>query len=49
MLGITSGNEHDEYTHNECTKRRMKKDDSDEGRIVVIETAWCVFRIVATH
>ena len=27
-------NEDDEYTHNECTKSRMEKDDSDEGKLV---------------
>ena len=35
MLGLTPDDEEDEYTHNECSKTRMERDDSDEGRIVV--------------
>ena len=34
MLRRTTDNEDDEYTHNECTKGRMEKDDI-EGNIVV--------------
>jgi len=32
---LTRDDEDAEYTHNKCSKSRMKKDDSDEGRIVV--------------
>ena len=35
MLRLTTDDEDDEYTHNECTKGRMEKDDIDEGNIVV--------------
>ena len=35
LLSLTMDDEDDEYTHNECTKCRMEKDDSDEGRLVV--------------
>ena len=35
MLRPTTDDDDDEYTHNECTKSRMEKDDSDEGSIVV--------------
>ena len=35
ILGLTPDDEEDEYTHNECSKTRMERDDSDEGRIVV--------------
>ena len=35
MLRLTTDDEDDEYIHDECTKSRMEKDDSDEGSIVV--------------
>ena len=35
MLRLTTDDEDDECTHNECTKGRMEKDDIDEGNIVV--------------
>ena len=35
MLRLTTVDEDDKYTHNECTKGRMEKDDIDEGNIVV--------------
>ena len=35
MLRLITDDEDDEYTHNECTKGRMEKDDIDEGNIVV--------------
>ena len=35
MLRLTTDDEDDEYTHNECTKCRMEKDDIGEGNIVV--------------
>ena len=35
MLRLTTDDEDDEYTHNECTKGRMEKDDIGEGNIVV--------------
>ena len=35
MLILTSDDEDDEYTHNECTKSRMQKDNIDYGNIVV--------------
>ena len=34
MLGLTPDDEEDEYTHNECSKTRMERDDSDEGKIL---------------
>ena len=34
MLKLTMDDEDDEYTHNECTKSRMEKDNSDESTIV---------------
>ena len=35
MLRLTTDDEDDEYTHNECTNGRMEKDDIDLGNIVV--------------
>ena len=35
ILRLTTDDEDDEYTHNECTKGRMEKDDIDYGNIVV--------------
>ena len=35
MLRLKTDDEDDEYTHNECTKGRMEKDDINEGNIVV--------------
>ena len=35
MMSLTTDDEDDEYTHNECTKSRMEKDDYDEDRIAV--------------
>ena len=35
MLRLTTDDEDDECTHNECTNDRMEKDDIDEGNIVV--------------
>lgn len=34
MLLITADHEDDEYTHKECTKSHMKKDDADENKLV---------------
>lgn len=33
MLRLTTDDEDDEYTHTECTKSRMERDDVDESRI----------------
>ena len=33
MMDLTA-DDHDEYTHNECTKHRMENDDSDEQKLV---------------
>ena len=35
MLRLTTDDEDDEYTRNECTNGRMEKEDIDEGNIVV--------------
>ena len=35
MLRLTTDDEDDEYTQNECTKGTMEKEDIDEGNIVV--------------
>ena len=35
MLRLTTDDEDDEYTHNECTKGTMEIEDIDEGNIVV--------------
>ena len=33
MLRLTTDDEEDEYTHTECIKSRMEKDNVDESRI----------------
>ena len=33
MVQLTTANYDEEYTHNKCSKSRMEKDDSDEGRL----------------
>ncbi|KAK5916347.1 hypothetical protein CgunFtcFv8_011340 [Champsocephalus gunnari] len=35
MLRLTTDDEDDEYTHTECTKSRMERDDGDESKICV--------------
>ena len=44
MLRLTTDDDDDEYTHNECTKGRMEKHDIDEGNIVVSLKLHGVFR-----
>ncbi|KAK5890826.1 hypothetical protein CesoFtcFv8_014309 [Champsocephalus esox] len=44
MLRLTTDDEDDEYTHTECTKSRMERDDRDESKICVSLKEHCVFQ-----
>ncbi|KAK1895693.1 glycoprotein [Dissostichus eleginoides] len=44
MLRLTTDDEDDEYTHTECTKSRMERDDGDESKICVSLKEHCVFQ-----
>ena len=44
MMDLTV-DDYDEYTHSECTKRRMENDDSDEQKLVQsMKKTWCAAR-----